>query len=77
MSSFQVLGIHPVIEKDINGQDIEIRKDARVRMFIGTKVFDADFALPELPGGVPRNEAIYTVFITKDVQAKIAELEAK
>lgn len=71
MNHFVVLGIH--------GEDVETVQGnfARVRMYVGDKEFDEDFALPTLPVGVPKTSEVYTAFLKSDIEKRISELEVK
>lgn len=68
MDRFAVLGIH---DKEVESVVGEV---ARVRMFVGNKIVDEDFVLPELAPGTIKSEGTYITVLTPTIEARMAEI---
>jgi hypothetical protein len=70
---FLILGIHPLLDEANN--IVKEYDSARVRMYVGDKEFDEDFALPELPPGVPPTQEVFEFYLKENILKRMEELK--
>lgn len=80
MNSFAILGIHDAAVRTVNsyslgGEYLGPKNVARVRMFVGDKVVDQDFALPSLPESVAISAELYRDLLAGSIEKRMTELE--
>lgn len=82
-NSYTILGIHGAdvltvneyaIPNNIDSALIKEHNVARVRMFIGDKIVDEDFDLPEVPPAVPMTQEVYDYFLSGAIKKRMEEL---
>lgn len=79
-NTYTILGIHgedvlTVNEYDERGRLVKEHNVARVRMFIGDKIIDEDFPLPEVHPSIPKTIELYNTMLQDAIQKRMAELE--